>query len=256
MTFSPADISDLLKYAKAAELAYGLAQGMTHEQLDNAWLHLGYGIMNVIMEPSTDTHVMIAQNEDEIVVATKGTSGLTNMMTDANTILTEWKGHRVHKGGLEAYNSIKDSVLTALTKLTTTTPVTYAAHSLGALINTLMIYDHHTIPVTWYSRHFSYGSPRVGTLAFAEAYNALVHNRVTHRLVHTNDLVTQLPLAFYHHVTGGAIIHDDGTFPGPVRMWWRRLLGFERELQADLELESLPEHYLAGYIAAITKAAA
>ena len=66
MTFSPADISDLLKYAKAAELAYGLAQGMTHEQLDNAWLHLGYGIMNIIMEPSTDTHVMIAQNEDEI----------------------------------------------------------------------------------------------------------------------------------------------------------------------------------------------
>jgi Lipase (class 3) len=256
VTFSPADVSELLKYAKAADLAYATAQGMSRAAQEAAWLALGYELKDVIIDLPTDTHVSIASSADEIVVSPKGTSGLTNMMTDANTILTEWKGHRVHKGGLEAYNAIKDRVLARLYagRQHPPVPVTYAAHSLGALINTLMIYDHHTTPVPWYSRHFSYGSPRVGTLAFAEAYNALSYNRITNRLVHTNDLVPQLPLAFYHHVTGGADIHDDGTFPGPVRMWWRRLVGFERELKADVELETIPEHYLSAYIAAITKA--
>jgi hypothetical protein len=127
------------------------------------------------------------------VLVFRGTSGnIDTWMTNLQFAQTSWpRGGMVHGG----YKRIFDALWPELRDLLKTLdcPVYYTGHSLGAALATL------TASVSPPKALYTFGSPRVGNLAFAKT---LQHVNA-YRIVNTHDMVSAIPpnigpLAFCH----------------------------------------------------------
>ena len=124
----------------------------------------------------------------------------------------------VHSGFLKAYRAVRAEVLQLVDAILQERSgeeqgwtVFVTGHSLGGALSTLCAYELATRP-KWASTanatntrtpptiiNYSYGSPRVGNKAFADAFNAAVPN--AWRVVNNNDAVALVPrLMGYSHV--------------------------------------------------------
>lgn len=87
----------------------------------------------------------------------------------------------VHKGFREAFESVRDELEPALSG---PGPWLFTGHSLGAALATLAAARHKPAAL------YTFGSPRVGTGAFAAALGG----RPVYRIVNARDVVTSVPL--------------------------------------------------------------
>lgn len=171
------------------------------------------------------------------VLAYRGSVNLENWLADAKLMLTDWPpqrapdevsplllgadpeaeaavqdkppaaqwcpGCQVHGGFAEAYEELRNETMASLHKLGCKL-IDVTGHSLGAGVATLAAMDLRAsgmqVRMLW-----TFGSPRVGNLAFVKAFMALAEKQgapvASWRVVHFHDPVPQGgPSDFYMHV--------------------------------------------------------
>jgi hypothetical protein len=176
----------------------------------------------------------VVDNGEVGIVSFRGTlpTSLTNWLTDFEANMVSWSGGdvRVHQGfsvatdlllsdngpddpGLRSYlaerlrKSGEGRAAPAL-------KLWFTGHSLGAAISTLAAYAIGNVQAL-----YTFGSPRVGNLAFAQAFAS---SDIPHyRVVHHQDIVPHVPFALpligYEHVGDLKYLEyeDDGAYPDP-----------------------------------------
>ncbi len=159
----------------------------------------------------------VVDNGEVGIVSFRGTlpTSLTNWLTDFEASMVSWNGGdiRVHEGfsvatdlllsdngpddpGLRSYLAErlrKSSEGRAMPGL----KLWFTGHSLGAAISTLAAYAIGNVQAL-----YTFGSPRVGNLAFAEAFatSDIPHYRVVHHQDIVPHVPFALPLVGYEHV--------------------------------------------------------
>lgn len=148
-----------------------------------------------------------AAGENIIVMGFRGAtpSAGRNWITDLNAQRVAYpglKGATVHKGMYNAYLSIARQVNLAAKSLLANCQnchVYLTGHSLGGAIATLAAADLYSLSPDL--SLYTFGSPRVGDLAFATYFDRIVPD--TFRIVHNHDLVPHVPQRFlgFRHVS-------------------------------------------------------
>lgn len=143
-------------------------------------------------EEASDTRTaigLVADSPDTRIIVLRGTLGLYEWYHDLlfrqTTIDTE-RDIRVHKGFWEMTESVRSQVEPWLEE--GDKPVLWIGHSLGAALAQLFAFSSDSSQ----SHLFTFGSPRVGNKAFAEALNQAIPTFF--RLEYEWDLIPNLPL--------------------------------------------------------------
>eukprot|EP00186_Timspurckia_oligopyrenoides_P004736 CAMPEP_0182441480 /NCGR_PEP_ID=MMETSP1172-20130603/442_1 /TAXON_ID=708627 /ORGANISM="Timspurckia oligopyrenoides, Strain CCMP3278" /LENGTH=842 /DNA_ID=CAMNT_0024635789 /DNA_START=121 /DNA_END=2646 /DNA_ORIENTATION=- len=213
-----------------------------------------FSIVNMISNKETDTHVLVVDGTDRIVVAFRGTTSAQNLRTDvaikfirADAVLptakdeesigfaedTSWVYQspmfgkaRLHQGFADAYRSIAEQLLVSIKSLylAKRRPVFLTGHSLGGCLATLCSFDLALSLGLGKREMFisTFGSPRVGNIFFRDIYNELCP--IHWRIVLAPDIVTKLPKFTYKHcgkkvliTTGGELFLDPNALE--LKIW-------------------------------------
>jgi predicted lipase len=169
-----------------------------------------------IEDKETDTQAYVSYEDNNIIISGQGTTSFKDWSIDFQIWRNkaEYTGNtNVHAGFLKAYESIRLHVHLEISKLKieneNVKSIICTGHSLFGAIATLCALDcafQYDLPV----KCVTFGSPRVGSKAFAELFNSSVD--VSYRCVRCKDPVafTPLPLRFTH-VRGGLKLDKDVT---------------------------------------------
>lgn len=155
----------------------------------------------------TDTQGLFGEaNDNTFVVAFRGSeeTGIADWITDLKIAQQVFpydesgnKKVKVHFGFIQAYKSVRESVLKAA-KETPHKRIVCTGHSLGAALATLCALDIKFNLPDKDVDCYTYGSPKVGNKDFVDSYNKRVPN--TYRFVNGKDAVPQIPPVAYDHV--------------------------------------------------------
>jgi hypothetical protein len=230
------------------------------EHLKTGLDQFDYDLVDFFGDPRTDTHgyVAVSLATNRLVVAFRGTDSIRDFEVDGDVVPVPDVGlpgcPDVHRGFLDAYLSVEKDLVAILVAQRATYPhlvPVFTGHSLGGALAHLaaahFFMDHPLDPLLVYT----YGSPRVGWSGFAKWYSK--HITLSYRVVHERDLVPRVPLPPFLHTDTELHITDDGKVIGSLRLWWRRLLDWDRQVIADFDGEGLREHYISGYLTALQK---
>ncbi|MEK3734431.1 MULTISPECIES: lipase family protein [Paenibacillus] len=140
----------------------------------------------------------IIQSDQEIIIAFRGTSSAPNWIADVIASQRKFKYVQenvlTHAGFTGIYNSARKQIKSALRRLSKDKALFITGHSLGAALAVLCAVDVAAntarVPVL-----FTYGSPRIGDPAFAQAFKRYVPN--SYRIASTFDPVTYAPPSIY-----------------------------------------------------------
>lgn len=133
-----------------------------------------------ITNAATDTQVWISGGPFSIVVAFRGSSSVRDWLTNAQFGMEDlfWATDdhcaRVHRGFLEAFESVNVAVLAAVRELLQKFPsaeIYITGHSLGGALAMLAAYEFRRLKLPL-AEVVTFGAPRVGNKAFAAAYNS------------------------------------------------------------------------------------
>lgn len=220
----------------------------------------------ILYQRATSTEAMIltideaqadvpgALGEPAVFLVLRGTEVvLKDVLTDLSALKaddTTLGVGRVHSGFASAYDSIRDVVQRTMTKLFQPGAVykrlIIAGHSLGGALTTLASGHLHTVlsaalgekapPILAYT----FGEPRVGNAAFAEAHTRAVPQHW--RFVNERDLVPQVPPTWLGYAHSGhlAFISEAGIYAGP-KIGQCKLPRVRKDLSARLH-DSLTDH--------------
>jgi len=180
------------------------------------------------------TDCCVAWQDDFVVVAFRGTQPdqWRDILADVNLVLVPWERGLVHLGFKKAFDVIRPALDPILQGLTSNRTLWWCGHSLGAALATLAA-DHYSARGVC-----TFGSPRVGDLVFANAFNAKFSDRSL-RYVNDHDVVTHVPLPIgYGHVDVRRFIEPDGTVDGGrpiIPHFFEDLIGPPRHLLEVIE---------------------
>lgn len=164
----------------------------------------GYTAFRWVENADTDTQAFVAGKDKHLIVCFRGTSSGKDALADVNFFKTDAFGGRgrVHRGFQQSLDSVWPQVQAAVDALGADKKLFFCGHSLGAALAQLAA---HRFALSTYSVAgiYVFGSPRVGTQTFKEAYNELLENKTFLHINH-QDLVTQLPpMLFGFQYLGG-----------------------------------------------------
>lgn len=201
-----------------------------------------FSVAQFIKDKPTDTHVLVVDGADRIVIAFKGTTSTKNLRTDINMFYSNasslmptmlgaedaagdaaargkpllkskaWRWAKVHKGFAVAYAAVAPMVLSTVKRLQSERrrPVYITGHSLGGALATVCSLDLYLrLGMTRREIFVStFGAPRVGNRAFGGIYddNVPIHWRI----VVGPDVVAKLPKIGFTHVGKKVLITVDG----------------------------------------------
>lgn len=188
-----------------------------------------FSIADYIKDKETDTHALVVDGEDRIVVSFKGTTSMKNLKTDLKIMHTSlryllptslpdplddlppiagevvesrsWRRAQIHQGFAAAYKAIAPRLLTVIRNLQNVKrrPVFITGHSLGGALATVCSLDLFvTLGLTRREIFVStFGAPRVGNRPFRDLYDKVVP--IHWRMVVGPDVVAKLPKMGYAH---------------------------------------------------------
>ncbi len=138
--------------------------------------------------------------EGDALIACRGTAGIHDVLTDINTGVQPSKtGYAVHAGFNRTFNDFRNSIDEFL-RVHKPKRVHCVGHSLGGALATLSadFVRHKGKEAALYT----FGSPRVGFAALAKglSQSPLVGTNNIHRVYHSGDPVSMLPLWPFVHV--------------------------------------------------------
>ena len=211
--------------AEAATLVYHLP-----DKINEEFARAGLRLLDPIQDEHTGTECFVAVGEQFAVAAFRGTeTGLRrndpdfrhifiDLLTDARFRLVPFDGGagQVHRGFLAAYESVDARLRAVLAVLDAGLPVWFTGHSLGAALATVAAFRAERVQGL-----YTYGSPRVGDVAFAQAFSrkfAAMGGDRHFRFVHDNDVVTVVPpnglyrhVGSLRHISSGGRVSEDPT---------------------------------------------
>lgn len=201
-----------------------------------------FTVADYIKDKPTDTHVLIIDGEDRIVIAFKGTTSSQNLKTDINMFYStaksllptrlaeedaegdeaalqnpllktrDWRRAKIHKGFAVAYGAVGAKLLSIIKRLQDNRrrPVFLTGHSLGGALATVCSVDLYLRLGLTRKEIFvsTFGAPRVGNRPFYRIYNENVP--IHWRIVVGPDVVAKLPKLGYIHVGKKVLITVDG----------------------------------------------
>jgi len=186
--------------ASMAHLAYDqYEKGGREKQLFEAKLKGGgFTLIDVFNSDETDTQAFLARNDEYgyAVLAFRGTEvpKKKDILTDAKALKVSMIEGGVHRGFLDAYNSIKDDIEKSLEKVLGL-PLYITGHSLGAALATVATNYLEDTAINkaplqdQIAACYTFGSPRVGNREFNKEFRSAIY-----RVVNTRDIVTVVPL--------------------------------------------------------------
>jgi len=194
--------------ASMAQLAYDRYElgGKAKELFESKLKSGGFTLVAIFNSDETDTQAFLAKNDEFAVLSFRGTevTKKQDVVTDAKAAKVSVIEGGVHRGFLDAYNSIRKDIMDTLPQVLGM-PLYITGHSLGAAlatVSTKMLENEQVGTTKAYLRDYiaacyTFGSPRVGNQGFDEKFKSAVY-----RVVNTTDIVTVVPLLAmgYTHV--------------------------------------------------------
>jgi pimeloyl-ACP methyl ester carboxylesterase len=162
-----------------------------------------------------DTEAIVLSNTRLVLVVFRGTEGITGLkdwLTNGQHLMMDgpidWGTVKVHKGFCNALSAVYQGVRSEVrNRRKNKQKVFLTGHSLGGALATLCAYRFQKVGGVPVSGVYVFGSPRVGNIGFANAYNNLLKAK-TFRWVKNLDFASKLPVyagpplpaTQYHHV--------------------------------------------------------
>ena len=154
---------------------------------------------------ATDTQAFLVVKDDRsyAVLAFRGTevTKTKDIITDLKASMISTLEGRVHKGFVNAYQSVELQIIQGLTKVAGI-PLYITGHSLGAALATLATQrlEQNNIYRMQIAACYTFGSPRVGNTEFEKDFKSPVY-----RVINTTDIVTVIPLLAMGYIHVGDI---------------------------------------------------
>jgi triacylglycerol lipase len=194
-------LQNALLLARACEAAYLKNEDRlvdTAGQLGLAEVIRSFSV--VVPEEDTDLHGVVAGGEGMAVLVFRGTDSLQEWLRDEVILQKPGFGGLVHKGFADALDTLWGELEPALAEVLSGRDLWVAGHDLGgalAVLAAARLQEQGTNVEAVYT----FGAPRVGNLAFFEAYQP-----ITYRLVNNNDVIAHVPAEVvpvwgYHYYT-------------------------------------------------------
>lgn len=240
---------------RAAKLIYledtqdlALEEESAVEKIENQMKNWGFDRVHFMN--FDDTQVVVAANDEAVVVVFRGTTNLRDWMTNVKTRLVEGPAGRVHCGFFTGLHYAWDEIKRKIKEFDSNNqPILVTGHSLGAALATLAAATLKVegLPVNGL---YTFGSPRVGDHAFAEFFEKEFAGRAF-RFVNNNDIVTRVaPRAMqYSHV--GKFLYFDvmGNLKAEPSYWNQFLDSMQGKMEDFLKpsLDSIKDHDMGTY---------
>lgn len=148
-----------------------------------------------VEEPEAEVFGFIAESQDQIVVAFRGTRTFKDNESDQDLVQIPYpfvkNTGKTHRGFTCIYQSARNELIRELSVLSPLKKLFVAGHSLGGALAVLAAFD---IAVnTSFKKPFvyTYGSSRVADPVFASHFNQTVKSSV--RIVNIHDIIPTLP---------------------------------------------------------------
>lgn len=215
-TFAPARADFAIENARAlmwfAQLAYEVdttGQNAAAANAKIAQIASGWGFQSVhpfaarLQELGTtyNTTGLVGVRADAVLLSFAGTDPAVweTVATDAHFLVDP--ASDTHRGFHAAANAadVLQAVQQAVTARSAARPLFICGHSLGAAIG--LVTARRLADTAAPRAFYGYGTPRAGGATFQREYNDRLGD-VTYRLVHGQDIVARVPMAFlgYRHV--------------------------------------------------------
>jgi len=157
---------------------------------------------STLCDTGTDTHVLIGESADYLILAFRGTASIRNWITDSefervNLVACEDGSiSKVHKGFERALNSVWERIYARLGgsqvfNVQNCKPIFVTGHSLGGALAILAALTLHRNGFQ-VAQVYTFGQPRVGNGDFKRRYEKFLGNR-TFRVVYEEDIVARVP---------------------------------------------------------------
>lgn len=193
--------------ASMAQLVYEHFEegGKTRELLLEKLKGGGFKWVSEFASTDTDTQAFLVVKEDwsYAVLAFRGTEPTkkTDILTDIKAGMVSSIEGRVHKGFVNAYQSVEPEILKSLAKVKGI-PLYITGHSLGAALATLAAQHLEKDPTVrdQIAACYTFGSPRVGNTEFDKELKSPVY-----RVINTTDIVTVIPLIAMGYIHVGDV---------------------------------------------------
>jgi Predicted lipase len=148
-----------------------------------------------VEEPEAEVFGFVAESQDEIVIAFRGTRTFKDNETDQDLYQVPYcfvnNAGKTHHGFTCTYQSARDGLIRELNKLSATKRLFIAGHSLGGALAVLAAFDIAVNTGFQNPVVYTYGSPRTGDPAFASRFNQVVKNSI--RIFNIHDIIPTLP---------------------------------------------------------------
>ncbi|PRW39183.1 lipase [Chlorella sorokiniana] len=148
-------------------------------------------------EVKADTQVVVADSPAAVLVFFRGTeiTKLEDIQTDLSTKFVDVSGlGRVHEGFYKAEDIVHADITSLLDQYGAgSKPVIYVGHSLGGALANIAAARQQLASPGSVSAVYTYGGPRVGDAAWADAYNNLGLSSITYRYVLGKDPIPLIP---------------------------------------------------------------
>ncbi|HEY4361736.1 MAG TPA: lipase family protein [Bryobacteraceae bacterium] len=169
--------------------------------------------------PRTDTNGFLAQNDQSLVIAFRGTDPHKpiDWFIDFNALQEhgDFPEARVHKGFEDALNSVWPQITPALTARGNRT-VWITGHSLGGALAELAAAKSALIANVPVQGIYTFGQPRVGDEAFSRRTQEALGTRAF-RFINNRDIVPRVPLfgMGYRHYANEIFFDNDAQEDRP-----------------------------------------
>ncbi len=192
--FAIKDLQNALILAQMSDLAYK-DEGVVESELLKIW-----SAKSARFIESGETQCFLASFSDGLILSFRGTDAdaLRDWLTDMDTAKVPGPWGRVHRGFSEALDEVWGEVIDTLKEFQSDTlqPLWVTGHSLGGAVAVLASARLHA-GGRRVKGLYTFGQPRVGNAAFAEAFGDRVVNMV--RFVNNEDIVPRVPWFDYEH---------------------------------------------------------
>lgn len=150
------------------------------------------------------------QRKGEVLIATRGTDVLVDWLTNGTIGVERGPGGElVHAGFHHTWKSFASEIGQFL-RGRNPTEIHCVGHSLGGALATLSA-DHLSHIGAGKVRLYTFGSPRVGTAAFARGLDARLGGENVYRTFHCADPVPMIPLFPFFHVSAASAGYQLGN---------------------------------------------
>lgn len=225
--------------AHMAKLAY-IKFEESELELERLEYCLASGWFNLIKTFNKNgTQAFLAKNDEFVVLAFRGTQPdkWEDIRTDLRVIKLRTVDGKVHIGFKNAFDDVKNAVVTELRKHLGEMPLYITGHSLGAALATVAVQEIEEEFHDQVAACYTFGSPRVGDGKYERAIKVPFY-----RIVNATDIVTLIPFFLGSFVHVGDTRYLSRRKVNDVYVLYRGIPSFTRLFESIVETLSAIVH--------------